>query len=290
MRYKFGSMKSRLRFAVGRWICALALTICAAIAVPPTSSAQTKCVSPIMTCGCTITKSGFFLIGANLSSTQGLTAKGGCIDVSASQVVLSAGIEGDGGFNITGPGGVSPAGIGVHVLPGANNNLLELPSNIEGWDTGVEIDSNNNIAQDFRANLNGTAGVIVRKAANNVVSSFSASGNSNLGLWITGGASNQVRGATLNGNTVGVLVGCNPLGIVGRSCAPMSTSNRISNLNVGLNSYIGVIIDFGNSQNIVNGVSSMKNQLFDLFDANPNCGQNLWFFNFFFNSNEDCIQ
>jgi hypothetical protein len=65
-------------------------TIAAAIrgAIPRAARAQASqddaivaCFSPIMSCGCTITKRGLFLIGADLTSRQGLTARGGCIDV-----------------------------------------------------------------------------------------------------------------------------------------------------------------------------------------------------------------
>jgi hypothetical protein len=68
------------------------LTIAATLVAPIPRAAHAQasqddaivaCVSPIMTCGCTITKRGLFLIGANLTSSQELTAKGGCIDIKA---------------------------------------------------------------------------------------------------------------------------------------------------------------------------------------------------------------
>jgi hypothetical protein len=34
-----------------------------------------------------------------------------------------------------------------------------LKGSIDGWDIGIEIDGNKNVAQDFDANDNGTAGV-----------------------------------------------------------------------------------------------------------------------------------
>ena len=260
------------------------------IVMPTDARAQNaRCVSPIMTCGCTIITRGFYKIGANLNFTQGLTGRSGCIDISASNVVLSAGIEGDGGFNITGIGGRSPAGIGVHVLSSSSNDLLELPSNIEGWNYGIEIDGNADIVQDFTAALNGM-GIVLMRSSNNVVTSFTASANDDFGVWISGGANNQVRGGTLDANTTGLFMGCSPLGIVGRACNPSSLSNKISNLSVSANSYMGVILDFGNNQNIINGVASHDNRFFDLYDVNAGCGQNLWFFNFFTNSNQDCIE
>jgi hypothetical protein len=77
-------------------------------AVQSQPEAVTACVSPIASCGCTITKSGFYILANDLSSSQGLTAKNGCIDIKAPKVVLNTGkpvTSGTthGGFNITGP-------------------------------------------------------------------------------------------------------------------------------------------------------------------------------------------
>src|SRR5690242_13261009 len=49
------------------------------------------CPNAISACGCTILKPGFYQVTANLTSGQGLTAKQGCIDVQAAQVVLTTG-------------------------------------------------------------------------------------------------------------------------------------------------------------------------------------------------------
>lgn len=253
-------------------------------------NSPTKCVSPIVSCGCTITKKGFYEIGADLSSAQGLTPTNGCIDIRGSQVTLSGGIEGGGAFDIVGPGGSTPNGIGVHVFKSSNNDLLELPGDLDGWDIGIEIDGNRNIAQDFTIEDSGTAGVLLAKGSDNTLASFTATFNLNLGVWIAGGGKNQVRGALVNSNdNIGVLIGCSRLGITGRSCSPQSSWNKITDISANNNTVYGIAIDKGNSRNTVAGVGSQGNGSDDLFDANPDCKTDLWFFNFFTNASQPCI-
>jgi hypothetical protein len=72
-------------------------------------SAITACDASISACGCTITKSGTYTLTANLSSTQGLTATGDCIDIKASNVILNG-----HNFNIIGPASNLTSGIASH--------------------------------------------------------------------------------------------------------------------------------------------------------------------------------
>jgi hypothetical protein len=270
----------------------IATTPRAARAQASQDDALVACVSPIMTCGCTITKRGLFHIGANLTASTGqLTAKGGCIDIRASKVVLSAGIEGGGSFDITGPGGASPTGIGVHILPSSSNDVLELPGSVDGWDIGIEIDGNKNVAQDFDADDNGAAGVEIFKGRNNTVVSFDADDNLNFGVWIVGGFSNQARGGDVSNNgNVGIFVGCSPTGLGGANCSPTSRFNKISDLSVNDNHDTGVAIDTGNTNNVINGLGAHGNGSNDLFDGNTDCDHDLWFFNFFNSVNQACIE
>ena len=46
-------------------------------------AAVAACPNAIAACGCTITKPGIYDVTSDLTSGQGLTAKGGCIDVLA---------------------------------------------------------------------------------------------------------------------------------------------------------------------------------------------------------------
>jgi hypothetical protein len=95
-----------------------------------------KCGSTIASCGCTITKSGFYKVTADLLSSQGLTKMNGCIDIKASKVVLSAGKPVVGfsfqAFNVTGPGGGTPTGIGIHILKHSNGDFIELADSSMG--------------------------------------------------------------------------------------------------------------------------------------------------------------
>src|SRR5579885_614060 len=189
------------------------------------SAKVTPCVNPIAACGCTITKPGFYNVTNDLNSGSGLTAKGGCIDIKASKVVLNTGhiISGPqiAGYNITGPGGGSPTGIGIHILKGSNGDFLELPSNITGWDVGLLVEGNNNILENFSAGPlsgpgNGTAGVEVKGGKNNNLNNFTAQENNNYGLWVRGASNNQFNCANTDSNThIGTIVGCSSSGIGG---------------------------------------------------------------------------
>jgi hypothetical protein len=176
-------------------------------------------------------------------------------------------------------------------LPSSSNDVLELPGPVDGWDIGIEIDGNKNVAQDFDANDNGTAGVEILKGRNDALASFEADDNLNFGVWIVGGFSNQARGADTSdtGNT-GVFVGCSPTGPGGAPCSPTSRFNTITDLSADDNEKYGVAIDAGNTGNVINGVGAHGNGTDDLFDGNTDCDHDLWFFNFFNNVNQTCIQ
>jgi hypothetical protein len=176
-------------------------------------------------------------------------------------------------------------------LPSSSNDVLELPGPVDGWDIGIEIDGNKNVAQDFDANDNGTAGVEILKGRNDALASFEADDNLNFGVWIVGGFSNQARGADTSdtGNT-GVFVGCSPTGPGGAPCSPTSRFNTITDLSADDNEKYGVAIDAGNTGNVINGLGAHGNGTDDLFDGNTDCDHDLWFFNFFNNVNQTCIQ
>jgi hypothetical protein len=169
--------------------------------------------------------------------------------------------------------------------------VLELPGDVDGWDIGIEIDGNKNVAQDFDADDNGTAGVKIFKGRNNSLASFEADDNSSFGVWIVGGFSNQARGADVseNGNT-GVFVGCSPTGPGGAKCTPLSRFNKISDMSADDNENSGIAIDAGNTNNVINGIGAGKNGTDDMFDGNTDCDHDLWFFNFFVEANQECIE
>ena len=96
------------------------LLVCAFSAFAQVSqpdAAVVPCGNSISSCGCTITKAGFYQVTADLDNSQGHTALGGCIDIKASNVTLNTSKPiCCSGFDITGPGGMSPTGIGIHIL------------------------------------------------------------------------------------------------------------------------------------------------------------------------------
>ena len=251
----------------------------------------TSCVSPIASCGCTITKSGFYRLANDLMSSQGLTAKNGCIDIKAPKVILNTGkpVTGghtNGGFNITGTGGMTPSGIGVHILKGSNNDFVELPSRIEGWDVGILVEGNSNIVEDFDAAdsfsasaiPNGTAGVEINGGRNNNINDFTVGKNKNYGVWLRGASNNQINCSNTedNGN-IGVYVGCSVNGPINGKCSPAvppSNNNFIYDHSARNNTKDGVVIDLGNTGNVVTDVFGSSNGDTDLLDENSNCDNN----------------
>jgi len=273
------------------------------------------CTATISSCGCTVTKGGLYKVNAALSSSQGLTALNGCIDIKASNVTLDTGEETSTGrttFNaypITGPGGATPTGIGIHVLKGSNNDFIELPSHVDGWDVGILVQGNSNIFDDFDADGNGTAGVeVVGGTGNNIsdfdadgngtagveveggkgnnINTFQATGNGTYGVSVSGGSSNQVNDADITGNgTAGVLVGCSG----SSSSACNSKSTKIFDLGSTGNGKYGIAIESGSTGNNVTETGSSGNGTDDLFDGNSGCDSDLWYFNDFNTASASCI-
>jgi hypothetical protein len=52
------------------------------------AGAQNSCSLSITSCGCTITQPGNYIVDADLSASQGLTALNGCIDISVEHAKL----------------------------------------------------------------------------------------------------------------------------------------------------------------------------------------------------------
>jgi hypothetical protein len=261
-------------------------------------AAVTACGNSIATCGCTITKSGFYQVTANLLSSQGLTAKNGCIDIKASKVNLNFGKpppphQRSQGFNLTGPGGGTPTGIGLHILKGSNGDFVELPVEVDGWDVAILVEGSNNIVEDFDANSNGTAAIEINGGKNNNINDFTAGSNKNFGVWLRGASNNQINCSNTDDNgNIGVYVGCSVTGLINAKCSPAvppSNSNRIYDHSATDNSKYGVVIDLGNTRNSVSDVNSTGNTTMDMVDANASCDHDIWFFNGFDTASESCI-
>jgi len=264
-----------------------------------------KCGTTIASCGCTITKSGFYKVTADLLSSQGLTKMNACIDIKASNVVLTAGKPvvsfNFSHFNITGPGGGTPSGIGIHILKHSNGDFIELAGSfIQGWDVGLLVEGNNNIVEDFQAARfstavpNGTAGVEINGASNNNINDFSVDSNNNYGVWLRAASNNQINCSNTekNGN-IGVYVGCSVDGPINGACSPAvppSNNNQIFDHSSSDNTKRGVVIDLGNTGNIVSDTFASGNTSIDMLDENPSCDNNEWFFDGFGTAMPGCIE
>jgi hypothetical protein len=256
-----------------------------------------SCSSAIGACGCTIIKPGFYQVTANLMSGQGLTAKNGCIDVQAANVVLTAGSYANGApgatFDITGAGSATPTGIGLHILHGSNNDVIELPSALSGWDVGILVEGNANVVEGFEAEANGTAGVELNDAQKNNINDFSADSNNNYGVWLKASSNNQINSSSSDSNVnIAVYIGCSPSGPVSAKCKGVGNSldNRIFDHTSAINGKYGFAIDLGDTGNIVTNSDNFGATIDDVFDANTNCGKNQWFYNTFTTRNASCIQ
>jgi hypothetical protein len=262
-----------------------------------TAVAVKACSSTISACGCTIIKAGFYQVIADLMSTQGLTGRNGCLDVQAGNVILTAGSYADGTpgdtFDITGAGGATPTGIGLHILRGSNSDVIELPSTLGGWDVGILIEGNANVVEDFEAESNGTAGVELNDAQRNNINDFSADSNNNYGVWLKASSNNQINSSSSDSNVnVAVYIGCSASGPVSAKCKGVGNSNgnRIFDHTSALNGKYGFAIDLGDSGNIVTNTDNFGASIDDMFDANLNCGKNQWFYNTFTTRSASCIQ
>lgn len=306
---------SRRKMEIGLGVAAIAIIGAAAMFASATSvraadaeadAAVTACVSPIASCGCTITKSGFYRLANDLTSAQGLTAKNGCIDIKASKVTLNAGKpitmgSFNGGFDISGPGGGTPTGIGIHILKSSNKDFLELPDSIQGWDVGILVEGDNNIVEDFDATNNfsmssipnGTAGVEINGGSNNNINDFTVGKNNNYGIWLRGASNNQINcSSTRENGNIGVYVGCSVDGPINGKCSPAvkpSNNNRIFDHTSSNNGKYGVVIDLGNTGNIVTDLTAKSNGTMDLLDENASCDHNQWFFITFNTASPGCI-
>jgi hypothetical protein len=267
-------------------VAALSLTLLTALsstayAVGSNPQAVVKCGTSITSCGCTIKKPGFYEVDADLDSTQGLNPNGDCLSVKASKVTLFL-----NGHPITGPGGSTPSGVGLHLLPSASKVFVEGGdgANIDGWDVGVLVEGNKNSMDWLEVDDNGTAGFELNKAKNNNINDFVARNNNNYGVWLRASNNNEVNCATSSSNAnVNFYVGCSANGPTSSKCKGVgnSTGNRIYDFSTGGSDY-GVALDLGSTKTTVTDSyvrNPSHNSIYDFFDANSSCDKNQWFGN-----------
>jgi len=258
------------------------LAIAAALLImPPAASAQTACSPTINSCGCTIVKPGSYKIGLAINSTQGLTPAGACIEIASSFVILDGGKK-----TVTGPGGVTPTGIGIWVHHPFRSIFLEGRGTvISGFDVGLLIQGRQVVADDFTASTNGTAGVELNNAEDVELTNQTASSNLNYGIWVKQTSASDISNSkTLTNGNIGLYVGCSDIGPVSSGCPGVGPSpgNYIFTGGIAGNTNYGVALDFGAKLTIVTNQTlsgGTHNSKDDLFDANSSCGSNKWFAN-----------
>jgi hypothetical protein len=221
---------------------------------PGMASAQKgKCSNAITACGCTIAAEGNYVVESPLSASQGLTAKKGCIDISASNITL------DVYYPITGPDyygdcGYTPppssgktakvkagayTGVGIHVLPGSNNAAINFNGEDYGtcgWNYGAESEGTNarwNLIPGYDNNvgmlfLNATGssctscffednftGLEIAGGSQNTVAGSYSIGNEQYGYWLNGTQENTISYNNLYTNGIaGLYLGCSAKGNV----------------------------------------------------------------------------
>ncbi|HXW53362.1 MAG TPA: hypothetical protein VEL47_04565 [Myxococcota bacterium] len=258
-----------------------------------------SCDNSITSCGCTITRPGLYSVDADLSASQGLTSRRGCIDIDACDVKLFT-----NGHAIT--GNFTETGSAIHILFGVWDVFIEgrfgsgsEPVNyslVSGWRYGLRSAASNVVSGGFNY-VQSRAGVLLNGAINNTISNFGADNNSVYGVWIKNGSmQNQILNGGANGNTIaGTFVGCSLTGPTGPSCVKEEDRSRHNYIytmeNLGNGSY-GIALEKGSRNNIVTDTSESGNALFDLYDGNthPSCDHNIWRANTFTTANQTCIQ
>ena len=145
-----------------------------------------------------------------------------------------------------------------------------------------------------RRSRNGTAGVEINGGKNNNINDFTVGKNNNYGVWLRGASNNQINCSNTedNGN-IGVYVGCSVNGPINGKCSPAvppSNNNFIYDHSARNNTKDGVVIDLGNTGNVVTDVFGSSNGDTDLLDENSNCDNNRWFFDGFGTASPSCIE
>ena len=170
--------RNHLSFGIGvlSVVTFVALGLLVLTAVPAAQAGVVSCPPIITGCGCTITDSNTHTLGNSISSTDGLTPKGDCIDIKHSGATL----DGDF-FSVDGAG----SGVGVRILSGATRVTVQnidvdgvsCDDGIDGWDIGVEDDAGSANITSNCINGNVTASILLNSVNKTVVSLFDSDGS-----------------------------------------------------------------------------------------------------------------
>jgi Right handed beta helix region len=174
-------------------------------------------------------------------------------------------------------GGNKTAGI---YLNGVKHSVaMNFQASYNGQD-GVKVSNSARVSlSNFTTAGNTRAGVSFNSSNNDTIATVTVANNGKYGFWLLSSKGNLITDAngTANNGRVGILLGCGPE----PGCsATGSNNNRITNSGASGSSGAGILIDKGNSQNIVtltHNAGNPKNR--DMVDNNPQCDSNIWYNN-----------
>lgn len=277
------------------------LALAAALVMPAILVYQQANATMIPKCK-TIKKSGFYTVKKNLKSRGG-----DCLIVTAPNVTLfiaSTSITGDG------------SGIGLHITNSAKGFRCFGDSEFANFVIGIQDDADGATIEGVGADHNADTGIFVNGASNVTVGQFGAGNNGKYGLHVLSASHTMVHsyGANSNGTygvfieasdhslldqfqagdgganvIAGVYLGCSvsgPGGVCGSLPSPFNVVSHGSQKN---NKY-GLVVDGNSNNNVLADTLENGNVNADVFDGNPNCANNLWFFdNFVTSNNPSCM-
>lgn len=174
-------------------------------------------------------------------------------------------------------GGNKTAGI---YFNGVKHSLaVNFQASYNGQD-GVMVSNSARVhLSNFTVAGNSRAGVSFNSSNSNTVATATAAKNGKYGFWLLSSKGNVITDAngTANNGRVGILLGCGPQ--AGCS-ATGSNNNRVTNSGGSGSGGAGILIDKGNSENIVTMTHNGGNpNNRDMVDNNPNCDSNIWYNN-----------
>ena len=302
------------RFAV----TAMVLAVLTMLATGLANAQPPKCSTSITSCGCTIGTPGEYTVENILYASQGLTLKGGCIDIEGSNINLYV------DYNINGPGSNSNcnsgtphlnSGVGIHVLPTASNVSIDDENYVCGWSYGIESEGNNINFYDLDNDYD-TVGLFLNNATNNTClycytyynvigtqitggSGNSVGGgesyyNSKFGYWVDGSKGNTLSNDYAKYDGTGFYLGCSSSGAVNPTIlcnknTPTTKNNLLDN-EAEHNSKYGIATERGSIYNNFNGNDLYSNGPEDIIDGNGNCVYNGYLNNSFSTASPNCIQ
>lgn len=240
----------------------------------------------VLTACQSIETSGFYFV------KQNLMAAGDCFVVDAPNVTLFSKFR-----TMTGNG----SGTGLHVMPHATG-FRGGGFAFQKFATGVEFDADDALLEGSTANKNHDTGILVNGANGVTVGANDTDDNRRFGYHLLnasgtmihnyGAFSNGIYGVFIeksNGNLfdqfsagdsgangiAGFYIGCSIKGPTG-NCKSGSLRNVVSSGSAYNNTKYGFVIDANSDLNVIANVPAGGNGADDVYDASPNCADNVW--------------